>query len=373
MSTTTTDQQHHQSTTTDDAADPAPVDALADRILNSGVAAFEMFSIYLGDRLGWYRSLAADGPATATELANRTGTTERYAREWLEQQAVAGLIDVDCKGPDPRFRLSPESTEVFTDTTSMAYLAPLARFAGAVGVQLHGLADAYKTGGGVSWSEFGPDALTAQAEMNRPYYEQGLAPLLAGQPQLHALLSRAGTRIADIGCGAGWSTIALSRAYPQATVTGFDLDDPSIELARINASETGTTGTRFVATDGTELSSFGPFDVIFAFECVHDMAHPVQVLNTARQALTPGGVLIVMDEATADTFQPNGDLTERLLYGWSITLCLPDSLSHHNSAGTGTLMRPDTLRRYALEAGFRTVEILDTGEFGFWRFYRLTS
>ena len=193
---------------------------------------------------------------------------------------------------------------MFTDTTSMAYLAPLARFAGAVGVQLHGLADAYRTGGGVSWSEFGPDALTAQAEMNRPYYEQGLAPLLAGQPELHALLSRAGTRIADIGCGAGWSTIALSRAYPQATVTGFDLDDPSIELARINASETGTTGTRFVATDGTELSSFGPFDVIFAFECVHDMAHPVEVLNAARQALTPGGVLIVMDEATANTSNP---------------------------------------------------------------------
>jgi SAM-dependent methyltransferase len=113
---------------------------------------------------------------------------------------------------------------------------------------------------------------------------------------------------------------------PAGRVTGFDLDDPSIELARINASETGTTGTRFVAIDGTELSSFGPFDVIFAFECVHDMAHPVEVLNAARQALTPGGVLIVMDEATANTFQPNGDRTERLLYGWSITLCLPDSL-----------------------------------------------
>src|SRR4051812_4636443 len=103
MSTTPTSQQLPQSATTDDAADPAPVDALADRILNSGVAAFEMFSIYLGDRLGWYRSLAADGPATATELANRTGTTERYAREWLEQQAVAGLIDVDGEGPYPRF------------------------------------------------------------------------------------------------------------------------------------------------------------------------------------------------------------------------------------------------------------------------------
>jgi hypothetical protein len=126
MSTTpTTDSLLDFAMSAHDAANPTEVATLADRILHSGVAAFEMFSIYLGDRLGWYRSLADDGPATAAELAARTGSTERYTREWLEQQAVAGLIEVDAGEPDSRFRLSPESTEVLTDTSSMAYLAPL--------------------------------------------------------------------------------------------------------------------------------------------------------------------------------------------------------------------------------------------------------
>jgi SAM-dependent methyltransferase len=374
MSTTpTTDSLLDFAMSAHDAANPTEVATLADRILHSGVAAFEMFSIYLGDRLGWYRSLADDGPATAAELAARTGSTERYTREWLEQQAVAGLIEVDAGEPDSRFRLSPESTEVLTDTSSMAYLAPLGRFVGAAGIQLHRLADSYRWGGGVSWAQFGSDARTAQADMNRPYYERGLAPLLAGQSQLHQRLSTVGARVADIGCGEGHSTIALSRAYPQATIIGFDIDEPSINSARCHAIEADITQANFVAADGTEMASFGPFDVIFAFECIHDLAHPVEVLNTARQALTPDGMLIVMDEATADTFKPDGDIIERLLYGWSITLCLPDSLSHHHSVGTGTLMRPSTLRRYALQAGFHNVDVLDTGEFGLWRFYCLTA
>lgn len=248
-----------------DVASPADVAALADRILHSGVAAFEMFSIYLGDRLGWYRSLSDDGPATAAELAARTGSTERYTREWLEQQAVAGLIEMESGGPDSRFRLSTVSIEVLTDTSSMAYLAPLGRFVGAAGLQLHRLADSYRTGGGVSWAQFGSDARTAQADMNRPYYERGLAPLLAGQSQLHQRLSMAGARIADIGCGEGHSTIALSRAYPQATIIGFDIDEPSIDSARCHAIEADITQANFIAADGTEMTSFGPFDVIFAF------------------------------------------------------------------------------------------------------------
>ncbi|HEY5880278.1 MAG TPA: methyltransferase domain-containing protein [Nakamurella sp.] len=353
----------------------APADAvteLADRLFEAGVAAFEMFSIYLGDRMGWYRSLAADGPATPAELAARTGTAERYAREWLEQQAVAGFVRAEPRGATHRFWLPPAAAEVLTDTGSLSYLAPLARFIGGVGVQLHELSGAYRTGGGVSWAQFGADALTAQAEMNRPWFDRELPRVLSEQPELHALLSRPGARIADIGCGVGWSSLALARAYPQARVIGFDIDDPSVDSARVNAAGTAEgERVRFVASDAAELVAHGPFDVVFAFECVHDMARPVEALAAARAALAPGGVMVIMDEATADAFAPDGDLVERLFYGWSITLCLPDSLSHHGSVGTGTVMRADTLREYATAAGFTEFGVLPTGEFGLWRFYRL--
>lgn len=366
------DSQSHPSTNPDH---PAPADAtlLADRIVESGVAAFEMYSIYLGDQLGWYRFLADNGPSTAAELAEQTGTVERYAREWLEQQAVAGFVQVEQSGTDDRFWLSEAAIEVFTDIKSLSYLAPLAKFVGAVGKQLPGLAGAYAAGGGVSWAGFGPDARTAQADMNRPWFERELPGVLAGQPDLHERLSRPGARIADVGCGAGWSSIALATAYPAATVIGFDIDEPSIRLAQENAQHSPAAGRiEFTFADAAELPESGPFDVVFAFECVHDMPDPVGVIAKSKEAVRPGGVMVIMDEATADSFAPNGDLVERLLYGWSITICLPDSLSHPGSIGTGTVMRAETLRKYATAAGFDHVEILPTGEFGLWRFYQLS-
>lgn len=346
-------------------------DALAQRILDASLGAVDLLSIHLGDRLGWYRSLAAEGPATAAELATRTGTHPRYAREWLEQQAVTGLLGVDDTG-DPqsrRFTLPPAAAEVLTDTASLAYLAPLARmFAGSAG-QLPALLDAYRTGGGVSWADFGADARESQADMNRPWYERQLAPALASVPDLDAALRTPGARIADIGCGGGWSTIALARAYPDARVDGYDIDEPSVRMATANA--VAVERVTFHAGDAAMLPE-DTFDVVFAFECVHDMPDPVGVLAAARRSLRPGGCVVVMDEAVADEFTAPGDETERLMYGFSLFVCLPDGMSHPPSAGTGTVMRPDTLRRYGSEAGLTGFEVLPIADFGFWRFYRLT-
>ncbi|MFD1814916.1 class I SAM-dependent methyltransferase [Rhodococcus gannanensis] len=349
------------------------VDALAQRILDAGLGAVDLLSIHVGDRLGWYRSLAADGPSTATELADHTSTHARYAREWLEQQAVTGLLEVDTSDPDtPRFSLPPAAAEVLTDATSLSYLAPLARmFAGSAG-QLPALLDAYRTGGGVGWAQFGADARESQADMNRPWYERELAGALDSVPDLHAALRTPGARIADIGCGAGWSTIALARAYPQSRVTGYDIDEPSIAMAVANTGTDVAERVDFHAGSATVLPP-SEFDVVFAFECVHDMPDPVGVLAAARRSLRPGGVAVVMDEAVADTFTAPGDETERLMYGFSLFVCLPDGMSHQPSAGTGTVMRPHTLESYATEAGFTGFEILPIENFGLWRFYRLTT
>jgi SAM-dependent methyltransferase len=122
--------------------------------------------------------------------------------------------------------------------------------------------------------------------------------------------------------------------------------------------------------DATALPQ-GEFDVLFAFECLHDMPYPVQVLAAARRALRPGGAVVVMDEAVAEQFEPGGDLTERLFYGFSLLVCLPDGLAHPDSAGTGTVMREHTLRSYAQQAGLAEVSVLPIEDFGFWRFYEL--
>lgn len=349
-------------------------DEVAERLFGSLLGTAEIMAVFLGDRLGWYRSLADQGSASAVELARRTDTQVRYAREWLEQQAVAGLLAVESDGaPDERRFAIPASTaEVMTDPTSLAYMAPLSRMFGAVGPVLPQLLDVYRNGGGVSWDDLGDDARESQADANRPWYEQQLGPALADVPAIHETLAAPGCRILDVGCGGGWSSIALARAYPEATVQGVDIDQPSVDLATANARE-ASVGEQisFVCQDASSLPE-GTVDVAFAFECVHDMPRPVEVLGAVRRTLAPGGSLVVMDEAVADAFTPDGDELERIMYGFSLFICLPDGMSSPPSVGTGTVMRPSTLRAYGEAAGFTGFEVLPIEGFGFWRFYRLS-
>lgn len=343
-------------------------DAFADRLFHAALGTIEVLSVHIGDRLGWYRALAEHGPADPGELAARAGGHERYVREWLEQQAAYDILEVTADG---RFALPDGAAQVLTDESSLAYLAPLARMLTGAAVQMPALLEAYRRGGGVGWASFGTDVRESQADMNRPWFEHALPEAIAGVPGLDAVLRRPGARIADIGCGAGWSTIALARAYPEATVVGVDIDGPSVELAAGNAAGAGA-GPRLTFRQGdAALLGEDHYDAVFAFECVHDMPRPVQTLAAARRAVVAGGAVVVMDEAVGDRFAGPADEVERLMYGFSLLICLPDGMSDPPSAGTGTVMRPDTLRRYAREAGFADLEVLPIEDFGFWRFYRL--
>src|SRR5215212_589230 len=179
-------------------------------------------------------------------------------------------------------------------------------------------------------------------------------------------------RIADIGCGAGWSTIALARAYPTAAVLGVDIDEPSIRAAKANAEAAGIADrARFTVGDAAGLAEFGPFDAGFAFECLHDMPRPVEVLAAIHDAVRSDGLVIIMDEAVADDFVTPGDQLEQVMYGYSTLICLPDGLSSTPSEGTGTVMRRSVLTDYATRAGFSSVDVLPIEDFAFWRFYRL--
>jgi SAM-dependent methyltransferase len=321
---------------------------------------------YLGDRLGYYRALAADGPLTPAELAARTATAERYAREWLEHQAVCGVLTVDG---EHRFALPPGAAEVLTDELSPNHVLPLARMCVGLGQHMDALVGAYRSGGGVSWAEFGADAREGQAAMNRPLFLGPVArEYLPSVPELAALLERGGT-VADVGCGHGWSAIGLALAHPRITVDGYDLDGPSIDAARRNAADAGVSDrVRFHLTDAATVT--GTYDLVTAFECIHDLPDPVGVLAAMRRLAGSDGTVVVMDERVAETFTAPGDEVEQLMYGYSLMCCLPDGLAHPHSAGTGTVMRPDTLRRYARDAGFTGAEVLPI-EDTFFRFYRL--
>ncbi len=356
------------------AADQA-VTEFADKIFTALLGSMETFGLFLGERLGWLDALAS-GPLTATELAERTQTVERYAVEWLEMQAVYGNLAVVDQGPGSReqrrFGLVPGAAEVLTDRHSVNYLGALPRIVAAVGRHIDDLLAAYRTGGGVSWAQLGADARESQAATNRPWFESQLAPALASVSDLHEVLVTPGARILDMACGEGWSTIALSSAYPDANVTGIDIDGPSVAVARANAEAAGVTGrVSFSVSDGGQLAEQNSFDAAFIFEALHDMPRPVAVLTAIRQAVRPGGAVVIMDEAVADGFTAPGDVVERVIYGYSTLVCLPDSLSSPPSVGTGTVMRRSTLIDYATRAGFAGVEVLPIEGFSFFRFYRL--
>ena len=204
-------------------------EALVTRLSDSTLAFLEILTLYIGDRLGLYAALAEGGPATSAELAARTGTHERYVREWLEQQAASGLLEVDrpeAEAPARRFRLPAGHAEVLVDRESLHYQAARPKSLLAVARRLPAVLEAFRTGGGVQGDD--AEAREAQAELGRVRFLRLLGTAwLPAVPDVHArLLAEPGARVADLGCGGGWSAIALASAYPQARVDGYDVDAP---------------------------------------------------------------------------------------------------------------------------------------------------
>jgi SAM-dependent methyltransferase len=346
-------------------------DALAERIFGSTLGALDLLAMYAGERLGWYAALRDGGPFTAAELAAVTGTDPRYTREWLEHQAVGALLEVDDASAAPgerRYSLPDAHAEVLLDRDSLAYAGPLARLLPAIGAVMPELLDAYRTGGGVPWGAYGADAITGQADLNRPLYLHVLGQeWLPSLPDIDARL-RAGAHVADVACGAGWSSIGIAKAYPAVRVDGYDSDAASIELARANAVAAGVADrVRFEVRDIAAGAPATGYDVVCVFEAIHDMARPVVALATVRAM---GGAVLVMDERTEDEFIAPGSEIERIFYGFSLVLCLPAGMAEAPSAATGTVMRHGTLREYARAAGFADVEVLDV-EHPMFRLYRL--
>ncbi|HEX2497724.1 MAG TPA: class I SAM-dependent methyltransferase, partial [Actinomycetes bacterium] len=349
-----------------------PTAALTERLFQAQLGAFELYALYLGERLGLYRALTRGGPATSAELAARTGTVERYVREWLEHQAVSGLLTVDeARDPlDRRYALPPEYVPVLVDEEDV-------RYGGYIGVgmvraarPLPQLVEAFRRGGAPPPLPWEPEG---RAEFNRALFLNLLGTQwLPSIPAIDERL-RGGppARVADLACGSGWSSISMALAYPEITVTGLDLDSDVIDLATRNAATAGV-GDRvdFIVADATDPGLAGRFDLVTIFEALHDMPRPVEALSAAHALLTGGGSVVIADERADDEFTAPGTATDRHNYGWSLVSCLPAVMGDPQTEATGAVLRPAAVKRFAAAAGFGTVELLPI-ETDFWRFYRL--
>ena len=349
-------------------------DKLAERLLEACIGAFDLLHIYVGEQLGLYRCLASDGPLTTPQLAEITGIHERYAREWLEQQTIAGILTIDSDDEGQRrFGLPAGHAEVLVNHDGLSYLAPLGQGLAGVARVLPQVLDAFRSGGGVSFASYGEELRSFIARINRPMFINLLAqewfPRVPGL--VERLSAEPSARVADVGCGSGWSSIAIARGFPLARVVGLDLDEASIGEARANAAASGVADrVTFETRDAADPRLAGTFDLVCAFETVHDMCDPSGGLAAMRSLRAPTGTVLVADERVADSFTVDVDAAERFQWGWSALHCLPTAMVAPPAAGTGTVMRVPTLRKYAQDAGFADIEVLPI-ENDFWRFYRL--
>jgi 2-polyprenyl-3-methyl-5-hydroxy-6-metoxy-1,4-benzoquinol methylase len=360
-----------------DDALAASIASFAERVALAAIGSLELATVELGMRLNLYTELARKA-STAAELASAANIDQRYAREWLEQQATAGILVVEPEPLDGNaerrvFGLPVAHQICLLDPDNLASVAPLATFAACGPSVLPQLVDAYRAGSGIGFAAYGPWVRRAQADINRPQFLNLLvAEWLPAMPDVLTRLQSGPARVADIGCGSGWSCIAIALGFRDVIVDGFDTDEASIADARTNAAGAGV-GERVRFWHGTGATAAARYDLVCCFESLHDMAHPIAMLAAMRRMAAPDGAVFVVDERAADALTANDpDPMQRLFYAVSVLHCLPVGRSEDGSAATGTVLRRATLERYAAEAGFTSVEVLGIDHDAF-RFYRLSG
>lgn len=330
--------------------------AFTGKVLNDVAGAVIVRFCAIGDRLGLFKDLAANGPADPATFATRTGIDERYAREWLEGMAAAGYLDFDPSSSC--FELPAEHARPLADDTSPLYQGALCTLLTHSMAPFEQLVEAFKSGGGVPQSAF-PPALyeTMQRSSGLRYRNFLLDTWLPDMPDVVRMLER-GVDVADVGCGRGTALMMMAEAYPNSRFWGFDAFAPQIEGANGQARERGIAGR--VTFEHLDASDDLPrdFDLIFTFDVIHDMAKPHAALANIRRHLKPGGIYTLQEITAADERHENRGPEATLKYGMSVTYCLTTSLADHG-AGLGTLgMPPKVVREMCAEAGFGEVREL---------------
>lgn len=340
------------------APQPQPINedkmhAFLGKVVGDFGAALSSSLSYVGVKLGLYEAIAKAGPVTPAELAERTGTVERYIREWLVNQASGGYVEYDPA--TGRYSLSPEQAVALTDQDSPFYVAGGFYVVKAMTAAQSRILDAFKNGGGVLWGDHDPDLYIGTEKFFRPGYRAHLIsswiPSLTG---IEEKLKSGGT-VADVGCGHGASTVIMALSYPNSRFVGFDNHDASIAAARERARTAGVSDR--VTFEVANASDFPPaeggYDLICFFDCLHDMGDPTGAAKRASETLAPNGSALIVEPMAGNTVEENFNIIGRTFSAASTLCCTSNSLALGGPA-LGAVASEDTLRDTVIGGGFKS-------------------
>ena len=340
-------------TAIDDTAttvDPDKLMGFVFRAVEEAGAALNCALVVMGDRLGYYRSLAQHGPTTPAELAERTGTDEHYAREWLNAQAAGEFVCYDAA--TGRYHLPAEQAVALTDETSPAFVTGLFQIAHGTICDATKIIDAARAGDGMGWGEHNSDVHVGCERFFAPTYHAHL--IAEWLPALEGVEDKltAGASVADVGCGHGASTIEMAQAFPSSTFRGTDAHAPSIATAQQRAQAAGVASQIGFQTADAASFTGGPYELITMFDCLHDMGDPVGAARHVRQVIAEDGTWMIVEPAAGDHVEDNLNPVGRAYYGFSTLLCTPSSLSQPVGLALGTQAGPARIRDVVTAAGF---------------------
>jgi len=316
--------------------------------------------VVIGDRLGLYKALAAHGGMTSQELADETGTTERYVREWCSAQAGSGYIDYH---PDSgKFSLSPEQAAVFANEDSPCCMTGGYYAIGSMYVDESKIARAFRTGEGVGWGDHSDCLFCGTEKFFRPAYQANL--VAEWLPSLNGVIEKLerGAKVADIGCGHGASTIVMAKAFPNSTFIGFDSHEKSIECALASAQKNGVENIAFEVASAKHFRG-KDYDFVAYFDCLHDMGDPVGGLEHTLKALKSDGTVMIVEPFAKDELQDNLNPVGRMFYSFSTMVCTPASISQEVGLALGAQAGPKRLEEVVRQGGFSSFRIATSTPF----------
>lgn len=341
--------------------DQAKLDRFLEVFVADAAAAESAVCAYLGDALGLYEAMAGAGQLTSAELAEASGTHERYVREWLANQAAGGYVTYD---PDRgTFELPPEQAAVLADADSPVHLSGIFQIAAAMWAATDRIAEAFRTGEGVGWHEHDPRLFRGIERLFAPIHRHQL--LDEWIPALDGVEERltAGARVADVGCGHGVSTIAMARAYSASRFLGFDYHAESIAAASKAAAEAGVGDQVAFEVAAADRFPGSGYDLACLFDCLHDMGDPVKAAAHIRDTLADDGTLLLVEPMAGDDLVHNLNPVSRLYYAGSVCLCTPSSLAQDGAMGLGAQAGEARLREVLGEAGFTRTRLATSTPF----------